>query len=244
MPPRKKKDPNAPKKGLTDFMLFQQDMRAEVKKEHPEATFGEIGKILGEKWKNISQAEKLKYQERSQKDKERYRAEKEKYDKDRADDDSPSDDNEKPTKKRAKKDPNKPKGSLSAYMFYNREVRPTVSSSHPDATFGDVGKLIGQQWKDLQPAQKKKFDDLAAKDKKRYEADMAAYKSGSAPPAATKNDKGDDDDDDDDTDATAAATAASASASTSQYEHNMQTTRSYLNTTPAPDTHQRGMCFL
>lgn len=32
-------------------------------------TFGEVGKVLGEKWKNISASEKAKYEEMAKKDK-------------------------------------------------------------------------------------------------------------------------------------------------------------------------------
>jgi hypothetical protein len=35
-----KKDPNAPKRALSAFMLFSQEKRASVKKENPDATFG------------------------------------------------------------------------------------------------------------------------------------------------------------------------------------------------------------
>jgi len=40
-----------------------------VKKENPEVTFGEVGKVLGEKWKNISASDKAKYEEMAKKDK-------------------------------------------------------------------------------------------------------------------------------------------------------------------------------
>lgn len=37
---RSKKDPNAPKRGLSAYMFFSQENRAQVKEENPEATFG------------------------------------------------------------------------------------------------------------------------------------------------------------------------------------------------------------
>ncbi|KAJ3301687.1 Non-histone chromosomal protein 6 [Kappamyces sp. JEL0829] len=37
---RAKKDPNAPKKGLSAFMIFSQENRNKIKEENPEATFG------------------------------------------------------------------------------------------------------------------------------------------------------------------------------------------------------------
>ena len=51
---RKKKDPNAPKAGLSGFMFFSQAQRESVKADNPGIAFGEIGKVLGERWKALS----------------------------------------------------------------------------------------------------------------------------------------------------------------------------------------------
>jgi hypothetical protein len=37
---RTKKDPSAPKRGLSAYMFFSQDQRSTVKEESPEASFG------------------------------------------------------------------------------------------------------------------------------------------------------------------------------------------------------------
>ncbi|EMR08174.1 hypothetical protein PNEG_03347 [Pneumocystis murina B123] len=55
---RVKKDPDAPKRGLSAYMFFAQENRELVKTENPDATFGQIGKILGERWKNLSSKDK------------------------------------------------------------------------------------------------------------------------------------------------------------------------------------------
>ncbi|KAI8974743.1 high mobility group box domain-containing protein [Pilobolus umbonatus] len=73
---RAKKDPSAPKRGLSAYMFFSQDKRSTVKEENPEATFGQIGKILGEKWKAMSDAEKQPYMDKAEADKKRYEDEK------------------------------------------------------------------------------------------------------------------------------------------------------------------------
>jgi hypothetical protein len=41
----------------------------QVKKENPDISFGEVGKALGDKWKNISASDKAKYEEMAKKDK-------------------------------------------------------------------------------------------------------------------------------------------------------------------------------
>ncbi|EIW68534.1 hypothetical protein TREMEDRAFT_32029 [Tremella mesenterica DSM 1558] len=82
------------------------------------------------------------------------------------------------TTKRApkeKKDPNAPKRGLSAYMFFVQDYRPKIKNDHPDVSFGETGKLLGEKWKAMSAAEKKPFEDLAAKDKLRAEKDKKAY---------------------------------------------------------------------
>jgi hypothetical protein len=72
---KKKKDPNAPKRGKTSFMYFSTEMRAKIKEENPDATFGEMGKLTGQKFKALTPEEKLKYEALGAKDSERYKKE-------------------------------------------------------------------------------------------------------------------------------------------------------------------------
>ncbi|BGP58039.1 hypothetical protein JCM8202_001722 [Rhodotorula sphaerocarpa] len=74
-----KKDPNAPKRPLSAYMLFSQDKRAEVKEEQPDVSFGEIGKILGSKWKEATPDEKKPYEDKAAAEKVRYEKEKAAY---------------------------------------------------------------------------------------------------------------------------------------------------------------------
>jgi len=39
-------------------MFFVQDYRDRIKSENPDVSFGEVGKLLGAKWKELSPAEK------------------------------------------------------------------------------------------------------------------------------------------------------------------------------------------
>ncbi|KAI8969286.1 high mobility group box domain-containing protein, partial [Mycotypha africana] len=73
---RSKKDPNAPKRGLSAYMFFSQEKRAEVKADNPDASFGQIGKLLGEKWKSMSDEDKKPYVAKAEADKKRYEDEK------------------------------------------------------------------------------------------------------------------------------------------------------------------------
>ena len=50
--------------------------------------------------------------------------------------------------------PKKKKRAPSAFMIFSQAVRPQVKSDHPDATFGELGKLIGAKWNELEEDEK------------------------------------------------------------------------------------------
>ena len=56
-----KKAGGGAKKAVSGYMLFCKEMRPKVKDEMPDATFGELGKELGARWRGLSDAEKAKY---------------------------------------------------------------------------------------------------------------------------------------------------------------------------------------
>jgi len=59
-PKSAKKDPNKPKRPPSAFFVFLEEFRKEYKKEHPEVkAVSAVGKAGGEKWKSMSDAEKL-----------------------------------------------------------------------------------------------------------------------------------------------------------------------------------------
>ena len=67
-----KRDPNKPKRPLSSYVLFCNDMRPELKLTKPELSFGEMNKALGQMWKeyedkqkyeSVAEEHKMKYQE-------------------------------------------------------------------------------------------------------------------------------------------------------------------------------------
>lgn len=75
---------------------------------------------------------------------------------------------------------NKPRGKMTAYIYFSTEARTNFKKNNPDEkiNFGDLSRKIAQQWKDLNAADKQKFEDMAAKDKKRWEKEMKNYTPG------------------------------------------------------------------
>jgi structure-specific recognition protein 1 len=76
---RAKKDPNAPKRGLSAYMFFSAAKRAEITAANPSFGVTDVAKALGELWKTISDEEKSVYQQQADEDKIRYEREMEAY---------------------------------------------------------------------------------------------------------------------------------------------------------------------
>ncbi len=191
----KKKDPNAPKKPLTVFMCYSNEVRSKLKADNPELEFGDLAKLVGKKYKELTDEEKAKYEKMAKKDKQRYEQEMSNYTPPSDDDDDDDVSSKKSTSKnkRGKKDPNAPKRARTAFMYFNAEMRPKIKEDNPDASFGELGKLIGQKYKELTGAEMAKYEAKASKDKERYKQEMEAY-------GKKQSTKGGDSDSDEDSD--------------------------------------------
>lgn len=73
--PRKVKDKNEPKKNVTSFVFFGNDMRAKVRSENPGMSMTEVTKELGRRWKELPEEERKQYEQLAKADKERYMTE-------------------------------------------------------------------------------------------------------------------------------------------------------------------------
>ncbi|KAI0946160.1 hypothetical protein AcV7_010204 [Taiwanofungus camphoratus] len=100
---------------------------------------------------------------------------------------------EKAPKSKAKKDPKAPKRALSAYMFFSQDWRERIKAENPDAGFGEIGKLLGAKWKELDDSEKKPYIEQAARDKARAEQEKTEYDGKKGESAGSGGD-GDDDD--------------------------------------------------
>lgn len=56
----------------------------------------------------------------------------------------------------------KPKRALSGYMLYSQENRERIKECNPNATFGELGRLGGSEWKALNQEMKKAWNKRAA----------------------------------------------------------------------------------
>eukprot|EP00930_Biecheleria_cincta_P044187 TRINITY_DN30322_c0_g1_i1.p1 TRINITY_DN30322_c0_g1~~TRINITY_DN30322_c0_g1_i1.p1 ORF type:complete len:250 (+),score=60.92 TRINITY_DN30322_c0_g1_i1:90-752(+) len=66
------------------------------------------------------------------------------------------------------------KRAASAYWLWLEESRASVVKTHAleGKKGSEVSKKAGEIWKSMQPAEKQKYEELAAKDKERYEQEV------------------------------------------------------------------------
>lgn len=71
----------------------------------------------------------------------------------------------------------KPPRAKSAYICYGQVNREALKKKNPDATFGDMTKLISEAWNEIKDDKKKsaKYHKMAEDDKKRAAKELAAY---------------------------------------------------------------------
>ena len=81
--------------------------------------------------------------------------------------------------KKAKKEKSDIKHPKSAYIFFCTEKRAEVKEQNPDMSAKDITVQLASMWKEIDDDTKKVFQELADKDKARYEAEKAEKSSSS-----------------------------------------------------------------
>lgn len=82
------------------------------------------------------------------------------------------------------KDANKPRGRTTAYAFFVQQCREELKKKNPNETvvFAEFSKKCAEKWKAMKSNDKKRFEDMAEKDKVRYDKEMSTYTPSDAPP--------------------------------------------------------------
>lgn len=183
---RKHKDPNAPKRGKSAYLWFCSEHRDTVKTDlGGDAKATDITTELGVRWNQLKNDKKrakelTKYEKLASEDKSRYDSEKTQYV-------PPVNENDDGRKKRKKSDKSGPKRAKSAYLYFCDEKRGSVKSTDPDMKATEVTTRLGQLWKELKNDNKragelKKYEELAASDKARYDTEKESTSDGKSRP--------------------------------------------------------------
>ena len=178
---KRRKDPNAPKKWKTGYILFCVDQRDKLKAENESLSATEITSRLGALWKNLTEKEKSKYEVLSKKDKTRYENDMSSY--------SPPEaaaGEEKGRRSRVKGERTGPKRPLSSYMYFCQDRRESVKGANEAMNGKEITSELGRVWKSLSQDAKAPYEAKAATDKARFESEKAQQGGSSSKPAKGK----------------------------------------------------------
>jgi hypothetical protein len=121
-----------------------------------------IAKMVAEAWKSISTEQKGVWEEKATKDRERFEREKKSY--------------TGPWKVIAGKPPNAPKRPMSAYLDYSNSRRAQLRRQYPNATNGQISKMLADVWKEAPVEMKREYIEREAMLREQYKIELAAWK--------------------------------------------------------------------
>ncbi|XP_045919664.1 TOX high mobility group box family member 4b isoform X4 [Micropterus dolomieu] len=81
-------------------------------------------------------------------------------------------------KGKKKKDPNEPQKPVSAYALFFRDTQAAIKGQNPNATFGEVSKIVASMWDSLGEEQKQVYKRKNEAAKKDYLKALAEYRAG------------------------------------------------------------------
>eukprot|EP00092_Neocalanus_flemingeri_P090543 GFUD01114700.1.p1 GENE.GFUD01114700.1~~GFUD01114700.1.p1 ORF type:complete len:293 (-),score=117.01 GFUD01114700.1:159-1037(-) len=148
--PKTLKDPSAPKRPLTSFLLFAGEERPRVMAELGNISVGEVGNEMGRRWARLDKAGKEKYEVAHREAKARYTEETKNY--------QPS---QQFLEKKAEEDRKQKKkiesGEMEDYFSFVQENWRKVGEEHVKVGPKEVQQIIWQMWsKDMEGNTKKK----------------------------------------------------------------------------------------
>ncbi|XP_070707764.1 polybromo 1, like isoform X2 [Pempheris klunzingeri] len=63
----------------------------------------------------------------------------------------------------SKKEGAKRKMNMSGYILFSSEMRAVIKARHPDYSFGELSRLVGTEWRNLEASKKAEYEERAAK---------------------------------------------------------------------------------
>ncbi|KAM5148765.1 protein polybromo-1 isoform 4-T4 [Mantella aurantiaca] len=77
-------------------------------------------------------------------------------------------------KNSTKKEGGKRKINMSGYILFSSEMRAVIKARHPDFSFGELSRLVGTEWRNLEATKKADYEERAAKVAEQQERERLA----------------------------------------------------------------------
>uniref|UniRef100_A0A667YBF2 Protein polybromo-1 n=1 Tax=Myripristis murdjan TaxID=586833 RepID=A0A667YBF2_9TELE len=79
----------------------------------------------------------------------------------------------------SKKEGAKRKINMSGYILFSSEMRAVIKARHPDYSFGELSRLVGTEWRNLEAPRKAEYEERAAKIVEQQERERAVQQQAS-----------------------------------------------------------------
>ncbi|XP_028853602.1 protein polybromo-1 isoform X2 [Denticeps clupeoides] len=79
----------------------------------------------------------------------------------------------------SKKEGAKRKINMSGYILFSSEMRAVIKAQHPDFSFGELSRLVGTEWRNLEATKKAEYEERAAKVAEQQERERATHQQNS-----------------------------------------------------------------
>ncbi|XP_026203650.1 protein polybromo-1-like isoform X2 [Anabas testudineus] len=79
----------------------------------------------------------------------------------------------------SKKEGAKRKINMSGYILFSSEMRAVIKARHPDFSFGELSRLVGTEWRNLEATKKAEYEERAAKLVEQQERERPPQKQAS-----------------------------------------------------------------
>ncbi|XP_060897906.1 protein polybromo-1 isoform X3 [Labrus mixtus] len=77
----------------------------------------------------------------------------------------------------SKKEGSKRKINMSGYILFSSEMRAVIKAQHPDFSFGELSRLVGTEWRNLEGSKKAEYEERAAKVAEQQERERAHHQT-------------------------------------------------------------------
>ena len=156
------------KRPRSAWILFNSTNRKKLLKNNPKLSFVEVTRLSAANWRQLAPEERRVFVDLRKADIRRYRQEFENL---------TPEERVALVQKREKKKKSVIKGAVGPYMFFVKDRHRKVRTTNPDLKFADIGKILGQEWKNLSEEHKQPYLKQAQEDRYRFEKESEALVS-------------------------------------------------------------------